>query len=249
MDKVLEKSIRIVEALSASAAPRGVTELSQELGLVKSNVHRLLSSLVELGVVRQVPENDRYELTLRLWQLGYAALARLNVKDVAIEHMHKLRDAVQEDVVLSALEGKEVLYLHRLKSGHVVRASFGGSNPAYCSSTGKAILAWSSPEKTAHVLEGAVRFTDRTIVTAEAMEAELHHIRERGFALNIGEWSDSVHGVAAPIFNHDGKPIAALSVSGPAHRLEIPKMEAMGPLVAETTMQISRELGYTGQQR
>ena len=243
MEKVLEKSFRLIEVLAESPDPRGVTELGLELGLVKSNVHRLLNSLQELGVVRQAPESEKYELTLRLWQLGNKVLSRLNVKDVAIEYMHRLRDQAQEDVFLSALEGVEVLYLHKLQSGHVVRASFGGSNPAYCSSTGKAILAWLPPERVEQVMRDARRFTERTIVEIAAMRRELAVIRERGFSMNVGEWTNSVHGVAAPIFDHAGKVVAALGISGPAHRLELDRLEAMGPLVRETTRQISVRLG------
>lgn len=244
MEKVLEKTFKIIDELLKSDGPRGVTELADELGLVKSNVHRLLNSLIELELVRQVPDGEKYELTLKLWQMGNKVLSKTNVRNIAESYMERLRDLSHEDVFLSALEGTSVLYIHKIESSRVVRATFGPVNPAYCSATGKAILAWTPEEKARECVHGAQRFTEDTIVEKDAFLEELKQIRERGYSINKGEWRRSVRGVAAPIFDHCGRAVAAIGISGPAHRLSLELLEELAPTVKSAAAEISSQLGY-----
>lgn len=243
MEKVLDKAFKIIDELIQSPVPKGVTELAQELGLVKSNVHRLLNSLIELGLVRQVPDGEKYELTLKLWQMGNQVLSKTSVKNVAEPYMARLRDISHEDVFLSALEGSSVVYIHKLESNRVVRATLGPINPAYCSATGKALLAWQTEEAVREVMAGARRFTDDTIVDEEMFLTEMLRIRECGYSINRGEWRAGVRGVAAPVFDHDGKVVAAIGISGPAHRLGLELLEEFAPTVKAAAAEISAELG------
>jgi len=244
MEKVLDKTFKIIDVLLQSKGPKGVTELAGELGLVKSNVHRLLNSLIELQLVRQVPGGEKYELTLKLWHMGNMVLSKTDVRGIAEGYMHKLCQLSHEDVFLSALEGSNILYIHKVKSAHVVRATFGSVNPAYCSATGKAILAWSPIEKVDECLKEAKPFTELTICTKEEFLKELEHIRQCGYSINKGEWRLSVRGVAAPIFNHEGRCVAAISISGPAHRLSLSCLEELAPMVCSSAAEISACMGY-----
>lgn len=245
MEKVLEKSYRILETLAASKNPRGVTELSLQLGLVKSNVHRLLGSLVELGLVRQVLQSEKkYALTLKLWQLGSAALDNLDVRRIARPYMHEVVSRFEEDAYLSDLVGRNVVYIEHMECSHAVRATMGVGHEAYCSSTGKAMLAWLPPETLLPVMTDTIRFTTTTITDLESMHAELRTTRERGYAMNMGEWRSSVHGVAAPIFDHTGQPVAALGISGPAGRLPLARVEEIGKALVEVTRRMSTDMGH-----
>lgn len=245
MEKVLEKSYRILEALAASKEPRGVTELGLQLGLVKSNVHRLLSSLVELGLVRQVAESEKkYTLTLKLWQIGSSVLEHLDVRRIARPYMHEVVSRFEEDAYLSDLAGKNVVYIEQMECRHAIRATVGSGHEAYCSSTGKAMLAWLPQEKLALIMADAQRFTATTITDLDNMCEELRKTRERGYAMNFGEWRGSVYGVAAPIFDHTGHPVAALGVSGPEDRLPVARMEEIGKTLAEVTRRMSADLGH-----
>ncbi len=244
MEKVLEKSYRILAALSESKEPKGITELSRQLSLVKSNVHRLVTSLVELGLVQQAPQNEKYFLTLKLWQLGRTALNQLDVRKTAFPYMHELVNRFGEDVYLSVIIDTYVVYVDHVPCDHVVRASLGGGHEAYCSSTGKAILAWSPDALLQRIMSGATAFTETTITDIETMREELNKSRERGFALNFGEWSRSVHGVAAPVFDYSGLPVAALGISGPANRLPLARLEELGKHLDALGRKISSELGY-----
>ena len=245
MEKVLEKAYRIIEALAASKEPRGVTELSNQLELVKSNVHRLLTSLVELGVVRQVSATEKkYILTLKLWQLGSSALEHLDVRRIAQPYMHEVVSRFEEDAYLSDLVGRNVVYIEHIQCSHAVRATMGMGHEAYCSSTGKAMLAWLPPDMLLSVMTDTIRFTTTTITDLETMRDELRTTRERGYAMNLGEWRSGVHGVAAPIFDHTDKPVAALGVSGPAGRLPQVRIEEIGRALVQITRHMSAELGH-----
>lgn len=220
MDKTLLKGLQVLEALARSTRPRGVSDLAKELDLPRSNMHRTLRTLVEAGLVAQ-EESGAYACTLKLFELGSAVPARSDVAGLADPIMLTLADATNETVHLSALDGADVIYLHKIDSTHPVRAytTVGGRAPAYCVATGKALLAF-QPESYLDRYENYLqRFTTRTLADLAALRAELTEVRRQGFALNRGEWRDSVCGVAAPVFGVGGRAVAAIGLSGPASRL------------------------------
>ena len=220
MDKTLLKGLQVLEALARSTGPRGVSDLAKELALTRSNMHRTLRTLVESGMVRQ-EDSGAYACTLKLFELGSAVPARSDLAGLADPIMLTLADATNETVHLSALEGGDVIYLHKIDSTHPVRAytTVGGRAPAYCVATGKALLAFQSDSYLGRYEDTLQRFTPKTLADLEALRAELREVRRQGFALNRGEWRDSVCGVAAPVFGVGGRAVAALGLSGPASRL------------------------------
>jgi DNA-binding IclR family transcriptional regulator len=144
MNNTLIKGLGLLEVLAHSERPLGVTELATRVGIGKSNVHRLLQALVELGYVRRDADNGAYAASIRLWELGSAVLANLDLKRAAQGWMDWLLDRTRETVHLSVLDGDEVVYVHKLDSPEPVRAytQIGGRAPAHCVATGKALLAW-----------------------------------------------------------------------------------------------------------
>src|SRR5690606_5948011 len=134
------KGLILLETLARSEQACGVTELASELQLTKSNVHRLLQGLVHQGFARNVADTGRYELTMKLWELGSHVFGRLDVRHVAEPFMTSLAADTSEAVHLSALDGIEVLYLAKIASPQPVRAytTVGGRAPAQCVATGKA---------------------------------------------------------------------------------------------------------------
>ena len=220
MDKTLLKGLQVLEALARSTGPRGVSDLAKELALTRSNMHRTLRTLVESGMVRQ-EESGAYACTLKLFELGSAVPARSDVAGLADPIMLTLADATSETVHLSALDGGDVIYLHKIDSTHPVRAytSVGGRAPAYCVATGKALLAFQPDSYLDRYEDTLQRFTPKTLADLAALRDELSEVRRQGFALNRGEWRDSVCGVAAPVFGVGGRAVAAIGLSGPASRL------------------------------
>jgi len=246
MDSTVLKAIDLLEALARAEGSCGVTELAKQLGLTKSNVHRLLKTLESRGFVSRDPEDSRYALALRLWELGSSVIDRLDVKRVAGPHLQQLAERTRETVHLSMLQEGDVVYVDKIDSPEPVRAysRVGGRAPSYCVATGKALLAYAPEELVQSVARALFPHTASTIRTEPALRRELDAIRARGFAINNGEWRESVWGLAAPIRQAPGRVVAAVGISGPAERLKPRRIKEFTPLVLATASTISAQLGY-----
>ena len=244
-EKTLLKGLALLEALSTSTKPRGVTDLAQSLELSKTATHRLLQTLVSAGYVAKGESAGAYALTTKAWQVGSAALARMDAKTVGAKYLPALAAASRESVHISVLDGVDVVYVDKIDSAHPLRthSALGGRAPAACVATGKALLAYHSDEIVRKVATGLKRYTARSITSRTALEKELEKVRQRGYAINNCEWRDDICSVAAPIFNAQRSVAAALGISGPAYRIGR-SLDKLGVLVARTAKEISRELGY-----
>lgn len=248
MGTTLLKGLAVLEALATSVEPRGVTDLAKQLGFAKSDVHRLLQALADRRYVRKAGENARYECTLKVWELGALVAERLDLRRVARHYVEDLAHRTSETVHLSVLDGAEVLYVDKIDSPHPVRAysRIGGRAPGYCVATGKALLAHAPDAVLDRIVETLKRYTPRTITDADALRKELRRVRELGYAVNRGEWRESVCGLAAPIFDLSGDAVAAIGISGPIERLSLSRLRELAPLVMTGARAISRALGFSG---
>ncbi|MET4576380.1 IclR family transcriptional regulator [Ottowia thiooxydans] len=244
MNNTLIKGLQLLEHLARSETALGVTELAVALDLGKSNVHRLLQALVELGYIQKNEIRGTYQATLKLWELGTALEARLTIKSAAREAMELLLQNTRETVHLSVLDGNEVVYIHKLDSPEPVRAysEIGGRAPAHCVATGKAILAWQKESYLHDLSQRLVQHTDKTITKPAEFLSELERIRANGFAVNRGEWRETVWGVASPILSSEGTVLAAVGVSGPSVRIKQPIIKRLAVEVQAAAQAISTRL-------
>ena len=249
MDKTLVKGLEVLEALAQSDSSRGVSDLARELGLTKSNVHRTLQTLCAAGYVRQNEVSGEYECTMKIPKIAAAILGRLDMKRVAEPFMAKLAGATRETVHLSVLDDTDVFYLHKIDSPQPVRAysEISGRAPAYCVATGKALLAFQDESYLLRFGERLPAHTPRTIPTQVDLRKELAQVRQQGYAVNRGEWRETVGGLAAPIFDAHRRPLAAVGISGPLERLRAPQLKSFTPEVLRAARDISEALGYTSQ--
>lgn len=247
MDKAFVKGLRLIEALALSDEPRGVTDLAAELGLTKSNVHRLLATLIAQGYVRQVPPQSRYALTTRIWELGSHVIRRMDLTQIARPAMSRLAEQTGETVHLSVLDGSDVVYLDKIESAHHIRAhtSVGARAPAYTVATGKAMLA-QMPDDYLDRFEGQmVRYTDTTRTTLAELREDIRLAREQGYAVvPEGEWREGIAACACAILNRSGELAGAIGMSGPDSRIKRKQLRDIAPQVLEAAHAISAALGY-----
>jgi DNA-binding IclR family transcriptional regulator len=242
LNNTLVKGLALLEVLAHSDRAMGLSELANRIEIGKSNAHRLLQALTERGYVRRNAAGGTYQASLRLWELGTAVFSHLDLPQLAAPAMEGLLARSRETVHLSVLDNDDVVYVHKLESPEPVRAysQVGGRAPAYCVATGKAMLAFTSEAMLRDVAKHLKRYTPRTIVEPEEFLREMHRIRLQGYAVNRGEWRESVCGVAAPIRDPSGKVIAAIGISGPAERLRPSRFKVLGPQMIAAAAAVER---------
>lgn len=247
MDKTLLKGLMLLEALAdQSGKPVTIPVLAEQVGLTKSNTHRTLQTLAHAGYATRDEVTGNYRSTFKLFELGAKQMAQIDVRQFASSHMRALVELTQETVHLSILDGGSVVYVDKIDSAQPVRAYsvLGGHAPAYCVATGKSLLAHQSPEYIERNLKELTAYTKATITDLPTLKAELARAAANGYAVNRGEWRESVGGVAAPIFDAFNTPVAAIGISGPLERLSAKRMKELAPAVQEAASKISRAMGY-----
>ncbi|RMF01598.1 MAG: IclR family transcriptional regulator [Chloroflexi bacterium] len=249
----VESLARGLAALSLFSEERptlSLTDVSQLLDLNKTTTLRILSTLESLGYVTRDPQTKLYRPALAVFKLGFVVLGNLEVRRVAAPYLTQLAETVQETVNLVVLDNTEVIYIDRVQSKHMVNSyrPIGSRLPAYCTSTGKAILAFLPTNQLDQILNATrwTRYTENTIVTPLALKEDLQRVRERGFAVSNGELIPELRAVAAPIYHSNGQVIASVNISVPTHRSAIEMlMNELGPTVVNVARQISETLGYS----
>ena len=231
----------ILEALADAGGIASVSELADLSGLPLPTIHRLLRTLVSLGYARQEPSRE-YALGPRLVRLGDAANRLLEAW--ANPHLRRLTDAIGETSTFALLEGASVVYVAQAAGHHSMRifTEIGHRAGVHCTASGKAILATFTPPKAREIIAGADlhAYTHRTITTVDALLRELDAVRERGYALDLGEQEIGVSAVAVAL---PGSPArGAVSISGPQARMGDDIVNRAVPMLVNTARELSKEL-------
>jgi len=242
----VQRAAAILRSFTEAEAELGVTAISERLGLHKSTVSRLLSTLLQEGFVEQNRETGKYRLGLGLVSLAGYALEHIDLRRVAHPHLLNLAELTQETINVTILDGAECVNIERVASPRLIRyvGSLGRRTPLHCTSTGKVLLAYMTPaERDAVLPPKLTRYTAKTIVDRQALEQALVQIRAQGYGVAREEFEEDLTAIAAPICNHLGRVVATVSISGPTYRLEADKIEAFGGPLRETARKISAQLG------
>lgn len=260
----VERAFAIVEVLKEHGE-LGVAEISAALGLDRSTVHRLLSTLRHLGYVNQNKDSLRYSNSLRFFDIGNSVQRSFGLGDVARPFMKALAEDTGEGVNLAVLQSYCMVYLVKIESSATISVNvpLGAYIPAYCTGLGKMLLSGLPDEEIRAVFsdsgEPAVRgrthehlqirrYTERTLPNVDALCAELAKIRERGYSVDDEEYIEGLFCVAAPVHSSAGEIVAALSVARPCFAGMKPvrkDSEILKKLLAAADG-ISRALGWRG---
>jgi IclR family transcriptional regulator, KDG regulon repressor len=239
------KGVRLFERLVQSDAPMGVSALAAALDLQKSNVHRTLATLVELGYVEQ-DAAGRYRPTRRLWEQGMKVIRRDPIRRAAMAFMHSLNAETHETVSLAVLDEGDCLYLHQITTGTTIRplSTVGQRVPAVFPATGKALLAFQedAEKRVRSLCAKRINFGKRKVAVQNLLE-ELAVIRKTGYAFSTSAWREGVHSVAGVILGAEQQPIAAIGISGPAERLPRERMKQLSNSLLNACTQIGDALG------
>ena len=241
------RALGILDALRGSG-PTTVTDLSRQLGMHKSTVHRLLGTLEQEGYVRRETGSERYGLGLKVLGLAGAVLGQMDVRQHALPVMRQLMSETDETVHLGTLVGFDVMCVESVVSNrrNAIASMAGKSTQAHVSSMGKVLLANLPSDVVATFLsaKGLPRLTGRTITERPAFHSELDRIRRDRYAMNDEEEEVGIRCIAAPIRDYRGLPIAALSVAAPSARLDGANLVPIVQLLTARADDVSRSLGF-----
>lgn len=225
----------------------GLSALARETGLNKTTAHRLLSALEREGMLGRAADGDRYVLGPEVVVLGGRALRANNLRAVARPELEQLAEETRETASLEILSGGEMLVIDEIVGGHLMSGvpDLGSRWPLHASSTGLAVLAYLPDEMAAGLLPRTLTpVTTATITGRVALRAELACIRERGYSVADETLEVGLVAIAAPIFDHDGRVVAALSIAGPKLRVTVDRISVIGDYVRRAAADISALLGY-----
>lgn len=238
-----------VLALFAQAGPTlGVTEIAQALGLSKTVVYRVLASFRTKGFVDFDERTRRYSMGPMILTLGLTYLDRIDVRTLAREAMQRLSDQTNETATLSVRSGWTRVYVEQVTPPRDIKmvVPLGRPFPLHAGGSSKALLAFLTREEQEAYLETPLtRLTQLTVTDPDRLRKELAVVRQRGYAVSMGERQTGAGAVAAPVLGADGRPIAAMSVCGPVERFRDEVDDVAGVLL-QATRSISTQMGYTG---
>jgi IclR family acetate operon transcriptional repressor len=240
----VERAVTLLNHLAARPSGMSLAELARTSGIPMTTLHRLLAVLREASLVRETDEG------LHAVGVGAVVLARafldgLDLREMSKREMRGLVESTGETCHLGVLASVHIVYLEKVDSPHPVRmhSSIGGVSPAVSTALGRAILAHSTPAALQDVVQGSERLLDLQLDVAEVSRV-LDEVRERGYSTDLQENEIGICCVGAPIFDHTGRVVAGLSLSTPASRFEIQRLDTVGGLVAAAAQGVSRSLGW-----
>ena len=246
--KSIVKASKIIDVIAFERKPLSLSELSNRLGMAKSTLHGLLSTLVNIHYLEQEQETGCYKLGIQLFELGSQIANTWNEKEIAKSYMEKLVKETGETIHLAMLSNGEVLYVEKQEAYSSIRIATapGAKLPLHCTGVGKVLLAFNSALEMEQILKDyeLSPHTKYTITNKETLLCELRKIKQQGYAYDNQEFVDGLRCVSAPIFNHNKQVIFSLSVSGPLYRMQDEQIQKYCKLLLVATLEISRKLGY-----
>ncbi|HSM39425.1 MAG TPA: IclR family transcriptional regulator [Afifellaceae bacterium] len=240
-------AIHLLKTFSEEDTELGISEFAKRLGVAKSTVHRLAGTLLEEGLLQQNPETGRYSLGIGLFSLGSLVRARLDVTSESKHVLNELRDRTQENVRLAVLERQSVVFLHDFESPQTLRlrSGTGQLRPAFCTAEGICLLSGlREPELGKFMTYPRKSRTEKTVTDEAAVRTRIQMTRKQRYAIEDEECEEGTRCIAAPIFNGDGRVIAAVGIAGPRVRIRKSQFGKFAPLAIDAAQQISERLGY-----
>ncbi|MEP0940520.1 MAG: IclR family transcriptional regulator [Rhizobiaceae bacterium] len=242
----VERALNILILITHSNEPLGLSEINRGTKIPKATALRLLCTLEAFKLIQQDPVTRRYETGPRFWQL--ANNSRNDLRTISQPHLEALRRVTKETVSLVCPRNLERVVVETLATPHELSVTplIGSSVPIYAGASGKLIMTYLPEEERNRIIEltqlkpvgASVALNRRTYLEI------LSSIREKGYAISVGDVNPGIAAIAAPVFDSFGKFLAAVSLHSPEVRMSVDSLERVAPSVVETAANISADLGF-----
>ncbi len=246
--RAVERALDILLCFTREEPARSLTQIADAVGMSKTTVHRLLTTLENKRFINRDRSTGLYRLGFRFIEMASFVLQGVELHLWAQPYLKRLSTEYGETVDLSILDGSHVMYLEVIESPQRVKlaAAVGQRLTAYFTASGKALLAYLPEEQVRKILsDNLAENTDHLPLTMPDMLAELRATAERGYSIAEAEYEKDINAVAAPIFDADHNPIASIAIVGPSFRMTKDRLPTLGEAICKMTRAISDEVGFT----
>jgi DNA-binding IclR family transcriptional regulator len=246
----LERGLALLEILANSNKGMRLRDIARSLGIAKSSAHCLVLTLERHDYLERNESTRRYMFSLKLYSLANLALSRIKVRDVAAPFLQGLVDSTRMAAHLAILEQNEAVLIAKVERPGLLRVAtwIGKRMDVHCTGLGKALLAHLADGELDRLLtnHGLPRHNENTITSPRKLKEQLALIRKLGYSVDEEEDEVGLCCIGAPIFDHSGKVIAAVSIAGTASRIGPDNRTALAEQVKKTALEISRKMGHIG---
>jgi IclR family pca regulon transcriptional regulator len=248
----LERGLSVLRCFTAERPVMGITDVSDQLGMTRSTTHRYMTTLAALGYLERCTSR-KYRLGLRVTDLGIDAMNSTGLGEQAHPYLEDLRQRTSYTTSLAVLDRSDIVYVERLLGGRrfggqvELSLQVGSRLPAYCTAMGKLLIADLPRDARRRLLApiGLEKHGPQTITSKKALERELDHVLEAGFAINDEELDAELIAIAAPVRNGSRDVVAAVSLSAHSSIVSLRELvDALAPHLISTADHISARLGY-----
>lgn len=220
--KSLYKCFKILECFSSNKPELGITEIGELLGLTKSNVHKMISTLVDVGYVEKDPLTCKYKLSLKMLEFSYIVTSHLDFQSLVLETLQGISNELNLMAYFGVLYEKKVLYLYNTypkneNNEFYVRSVMGETAPLYCTSLGKAILSTMNDDLKKQYLDTKkIRFTKNSLIDDYQIIEDINLNIKNGYSFDNMEHENGISCIGVPVIKKNGTLLGAISISGPS---------------------------------
>lgn len=243
------RALDLLEAFPKYGPELGLTAIADALGLSKATAYRLLSTLEARGYVERCPDSRKYRLGARTLELGAYFQSQLDIRRLALPFLRRMAAETNEAAFLCIREDDEALCIERVEAQQQVNIftlRVGGRQPLHCGGAPRALLAGMHNEQLRAYAKrtGLPSFTPYTISTWDELMRDVENTRRQGYVLSQEDVVEGIAAIGAPVHNHTGKVVAAISLSGLVARYNAENVPQLAQIVLFNARAISNILGY-----
>jgi DNA-binding IclR family transcriptional regulator len=246
LNRTLSRGLEMLELLSENPEGLELHQIAKAMQMPKSSALNLLHTLLSYKYIRKIDNDSRYQLGLKLFEVGSAAVNHVDVTGVIRQYMADIYRSCNETMHCGILSGLDVLYIDKMESTRSIRMSshVGVRMPLHATAMGKAFLACYTEDEVRGMYEGRElsALTPQTITDMNALVRQLTDIRKKGYATETQESNMNVSCIGVAISDRDGRPAYALSISAPSFRMGESEIAAYGQMLLRAQRKIQRVL-------
>jgi DNA-binding IclR family transcriptional regulator len=245
--RAVERALNILACFDNDHPERGISEIALVANLHKATAYRIVTTLVNHGYLEWQEDVQKYRLGKELASLGFKVIQRMDLRREALPFMKDLVEFWDETCDLSVFDQGKVFYIEILRGNHAltISAAIGQRLPAYCTASGKLFLSHLPESELDAILEQPLsKKTENTVVDINELKKQFEMIRKNGYAVDYEEFELGVCAIAAPIYNRQGKIVAAIGSPSPISRMTPERISDIAAAFKKAAIAISQRMGY-----